>query len=255
MNPSSPIFIGIDPSGGRSPFNYAILDQDCSLQELRAGDVEDVLAIIRGQKAAIVAVNAPSSPNMGFVRTKMEKQARTASSHLRGLEMRLAEQILREHGINLSPTPARKELCPAWMQMGFALYQELSKEGYEPYPAAETSRHWLETHPHAAFCTLLERVPLPKPTLEGRLQRQSVLHTRGLEIKDPMDFFEEITRHKLLVGNLPMEFIYLPEELDALAAAYVAFLSGTQPDQVIAVGNEQEGRVVLPCNKLLDHYS
>jgi hypothetical protein len=240
-------FIGIDPSGGRSPFTYAALDRERRLLALGAGELEDVLAFAGGQAAVLAAVNAPAGPNLGLVRKKLERQA-PGPGHSRGLEMRLAEYLLRERGIGVSPTPSRRELCPAWMQMGFALYQQLGKMGYKPYPSVSAPRQWLETHPHAAFCALLGRMPLPKPTLEGRLQRQLALHAAGVGIKDPMDFFEEITRHKILGGNLPMEFIYLPEELDALAAALVACLAGEEGEQIELVGSKEEGRIAVPVS-------
>jgi hypothetical protein len=212
-----------------------------------------VLSFLNSQETAMVAVNAPSGPNLGLVRKKLEKQGQS-TGHLRGTEMRLAEYILRERGINVSPTPSRRDLCPAWMQMGFTLYQQLGKLGYKPYPTAKAPNQWLETHPHAVFFALLGRTPLPKPTLEGRLQRQLALHQQGIGIKDPMDFFEEITRHKILGGVLPLEFIYLPEELDALAAAYVAFLAAAQPGEIVTVGEKQEGQFTLPP-ELKEHYS
>jgi hypothetical protein len=250
---TSATYIGIDPSGGRHPFTYAALNQDCRLEALAGGEMEDVLTFLAGQEGAMVAVNAPSGPNLGLVRKKMEKQGQN-TGHLHGTEMRLAEYILKERGINVSPTPARRDLCPAWMQIGFALYLQLGKMGYKPFPTAKAPGQWLETHPHAVFYTLLGRTPLPKPTLEGRLQRQLALHERGLGIKDPMDFFEEITRHKILGGVLPLEFIYLSEELDALAAAYVAFLAAAQPGDIVTVGDKQEGQLALP-SELKEHYS
>ena len=76
---------------------------------------------------------------------------------------------------------------------------------------------------------LLGQLPLPKPTLEGRLQRQLVLFEQDMGIKDPMEFFEEITRHRLLKGILPIECIYTSEELDALVAAFTAYLAVNQP--------------------------
>ena len=242
---TSVAFIGIDPSGGRSPYTYAALDSEQKLLALGAGELDDVLAFVGGQQAAYVAVNAPSGPNLGLVRKKLEKESLTPG-HTRRVEMRLAEYELRERGINVSPTPARRELCPAWMQMGFTLYQRLEKAGCKPYPTKTASHQWLETHPHAVFCSLLGRSPLPKPTLEGRLQRQLILHERGLGIKDPMEFFEEITRHRLLGGILPMEMIYLPEELDAIAAALVAALSAGGEEQVEMVGAKEEGCIALP---------
>ena len=73
-------------------------------------------------------------------------------------------------------------------------------------------------------------------------------------IKDPMEFFEEITRHRLLNGVLPLEFIYTPEELDALVAAFTAYLAVSQPSDVVWIGNQQEGQITLPVSGLKDTY-
>lgn len=251
---SKTTFIGIDPSGGRHPFTYAALDEDCQLVALAAGEVEEVLAFLGGQHATVVAINAPRCPNKGLVRKKMELQSLTPG-HLRGADMRLAEFELRECGISVSPTSSRPETCAAWMQTGFDFYRKLDGMGFKPFLTENATHQWLETHPHAAFCALLGQLLLPKPTLEGRLQRQLILYEQDMGIKDPMDFFEEITRHRFLKGVLPMEFIYSTEELDALVAAYTAYLTASQPDEVVWIGNKQEGLIVLPVSRLKETYS
>jgi len=42
-----------------------------------------------------------------------------------------------------------------------------------------------------------------KPTLEGRLQRQIALYEQGIDMKDPMEFFEEITRPQIAARSVP----------------------------------------------------
>jgi predicted RNase H-like nuclease len=74
-------------------------------------------------------------------------------------------------------------------------------------------------------------------------------------IKDPMEFFEEITRHRLMKGVLPMEFIYSAEELDALVAAFTAYLTVNQPSEVVWIGDKEEGQIVLPVSGLKEVYS
>jgi predicted RNase H-like nuclease len=86
------------------------------------------------------------------------------------------------------------------------------------------------------------------------MQRQILLYEHGLRIKDPMDFFEEITRYKLLKGILPMELLYLPEQLDAMAAAYVAWLAVHKREGVFMLGDAKEGRMVLPGKELKERY-
>jgi predicted RNase H-like nuclease len=131
----------------------------------------------------------------------------------------------------------------------------LNGMGFRPYPSENATHQWLETHPHAAYCALLGQILLPKPTLEGRLQRQLVLFEQDMGIKDPMEFFEEITRRRLLRGALPEEFIYSSEELDAIVAAFTAHLAASRPEEVVWVGDKQEGQIVLPVSGLKETYS
>lgn len=248
------IFVGIDPTSGNKDFAYAALDADLNLLALADADMENLIAFLGGQKSGVAAVNAPSHVNVGLLRRKLDSQSLTPGHQFRGVDIRLVEYELRARGISVSGTPGREDTCPAWAQVGFALYRRLSKIGYQPYGTKEAAHQWLETNPHAAFCVLLEQVPFPKPTLEGRLQRQLALYERGLHIKDPMDFFEEITQFKLRKGILPMEMVLSTEHLDALAAAYTAWLAAHKPEDVLVVGDKQEGELVLPVRELKEKY-
>jgi hypothetical protein len=253
MQKKSLSFVGIDPTAGRHLFTFAAFDQGCQLLALEAGDATDVLAFITTYQAAVVAVNAPPRPNQGLVRKELEMQ-NPAAGQLRGSNLRQAENELRLRGILVASTPSKTETCPAWMQMSFDLYHSLEKVGFAQYPAENTTHQWIETHPHAAFCALLGQLPLPKPTLEGRLQRQIALYEHGAGINDPMEFFEEVTRHKLLHGALPMDLVYPAEELDALMAAYIAVCVVNCPQDLIMVGDAREGQIVLPVSHLLATY-
>ncbi len=249
------LFIGVDPSGGRKPFTYAALDQNGKLIALNGGEVEEVSAFLGGQPGALMAVSSPPRPSQGLVRQEDVRQnlppLRISG---RSLDMRLAEHQLREHGINVSMTPARKELCANWVQVGVDFYRRIAALGFQPFSTPGATHQWLETHPHACFCVLLGQNPLPRPTLEGRLQRQLVLYEQGIGIRDPMDFFEEITRHKLFRGALPMDQIYTAEELDAVAAAYVAYIVGCHPERMLKIGDPEEGQIVLPVTELKAKY-
>jgi len=134
------------------------------------------------------------------------------------------------------------------------LYRKLEKIGFQNYPQKDAPHQILETHPHACFCVLAGQLPLSKPTLEGRLQRQLILYERGIRIKDPMDFFEEITRYKMIRGIFPTELIYPTEMLDALVAAYTAWLTVHQPDNISLIGDPQEGQIVLPVSEVKSKY-
>jgi hypothetical protein len=247
------LFIGIDPTSGHKSFVYAALDRDLNLAALADGELEDVTAFLAGQRSATVAVNAPARVNRGLVRGKMKKEMFTPH-RIRRAEFRLAEFQLRERGIHVTGTPSRVEACPAWMQSGFALYRKLERMGFKKYPAENAPHQILETHPHACFCVLAGNAPLPKPSFEGKMQRQLLLFERGLRIRDPMEFFEEITRYKMMKGIFPVDMLYLPEQLDALAAAYTAWLAVNKADHISTVGDSKEGVIILPERELKENY-
>ena len=246
-------FIGITPASGHKSFTYTALDRDLNLIALADGEVDDVTAFIAGQSSATVAVNAPAGVNRGLVR-EMTKKKMLTPYQIRRSELRLAEYELRERGIAVTKTPASADLCPAWMQAGFELYRKLGKMGFQKYPEKDSAYQILETNPHACYCVMAGHVPLARLSLEGRLQRQIILYEHGLRIKDPMDFFEEITRYKLAKGIWPMELLYLPDQLDTLAAAYTAWLVVEKQEKTTGVGDIQEGQIVLPGTELKDRY-
>ena len=138
------------------------------------------------------------------------------------------------------------------MKLGFHLFEELDKLDYKIYPNLAAEKQFFECQGEASFWNLLGHSPLKEGTLEGCLQRQVVLLLAGLPVPDAMRFFEEITRHRLLNNRLPLDLVYSASELNALIAAYTAFLSGTQPDKVFHIGNEEEGIIYLPDNPIED---
>lgn len=253
MNFHPTTYIGIDPTSAQKAFVYAALDRDLNLMALADVEMDDLMAFVVSQKSVLIAINSPLSLNRGLLKEKI-KMAADGRRQIRGAEFRLAEHILRDCGIAVYGTPGNRSACPAWMGAGFELLRRIKEAGFDKYPHEKASQQFVETHPYAAYSVLLGSLPLPKPTLEGRLQRQLTLHDKGLRIKDPMDFFEEITRHKLLKGIWPVELLYSPEQLDSLAAAYTAWCVVNKPEQTLSVGDESEGRIYLPEGTLKKHY-
>ncbi len=247
------IFIGVDTTSGRKAYSYAALDGEMNVVALADAELDEFASFLDDHKSPVVAINAPSHVNKGLVRVKLEEQGQNPHQ-LRGVDLRLAEYELRDRGIAVSATSAREVSCPAWVQAGFELYKKLAGMGFSFYPDSQAPRQMLETHPHACYCALLGAIPLSKPTLEGRLQRELVLFEHGLRIKDPMTFFEEITRFKLLNGALPVELVHSPEELDALVAAYTAWVAMNKPSDLIQFGSRPEGLISLPVPALKDKY-
>ena len=110
--------------------------------------------------------------------------------------------------------------------------------GLKPYATRAAQKQLLETNAQDCFHTLIGKSPLSRHTFEGRVQRGLILYDQGLRITDPMDFFEEITRHHMLGGVFPNELLYSASQLDALAAAYIAWLAVNEPGQVETTTNK-----------------
>lgn len=240
-------YLGIDPTAGEKPFTYAALDEDRRLLALGHGGLEAMAAYAGGQRACLAAVCAPRRLNQGLMRDEEVRRSLTPPPHPgRWENFRLADYQLRRRQVSSPQTPSDAGDCPNWMLMGFRLYHQLETAGYCDYPADSAERQMIEVYPHACYHELLGVTPLPKHTLEGRMQRQLLLRELKLDVTDPMDFFEEITRHKLLKGLLPWDMLLTPGELDALIAAYTAWLAAAHPDQVLLLGDPVEGQILLP---------
>ncbi|MGD2156126.1 MAG: DUF429 domain-containing protein [Anaerolineales bacterium] len=248
-------FIGIDPTAGQRPITYAALDIDLRLLALGEGDIEEVTAFAGGQKSAYVAVSAPRRPNQGLMKSPEVRETLSPVPRPgRWSGFRVVEYQLFQHNIRIPRTPSKVKDCPNWMRLGFDLYQRLVRLGYKSYPASESPCQVLEVYPHAAFTVLLERLPFPKRSLEGRLQRQLILHSKALEIPDPMRIFEEITRYRMLQGVLPLDGLYNHEELEALVGAFTAWMAVNRPEEVSILGDPEEGQIVLPMAKIQEKY-
>jgi len=122
--------------------------------------------------------------------------------------------------------------------------KKISQAGFKSRSKKGDPKQWLETNAQDCFHALIGQNPLPRRTLEGRLQRSAILYEQGLQIRDPVEIFEEITRYKLVQGILPLEDIYSSKELDAVVAAYVAWMAVNSPGQTVV-----QGEFVLPTSE------
>jgi len=121
---------------------------------------------------------------------------------------------------------------------------QIARVGFEPFSNKEHSKQWFETKAQDCYHELIGQNPLPRRTLEGRLQRALVLYERGLRIEDPMEMFEEITRYKLIHGLFRLDNIYSSKELDALGATYMAWIRINRPGGIVV-----QGEFLLPDQK------
>jgi hypothetical protein len=126
-----------------------------------------------------------------------------------------------------------------------ALKKRIHQSGFMPYLQSNSPKQWVETIPRDCFRSLIGQAPLPRATLEGRIQRSLILRELGLNINDPMEFFEEITRHRMMMGVFPNDLLYSAPELDALVAAYVAWSTINRPVQVDLAGDRKDGSMLV----------
>ena len=251
------VYIGIDPTAGRRPMTLAALDDDLRLVHLGPLDADGVLAFVEGRPGAVVAVDAPQSPNRGLMRRADVRRRLGLPPRGRTFgQWKVCEYELRRRNLRIYNTPSEASAVPTWMRAGFALYRRLTALGFAFFHVGgpPPERMMMEVHPHACFGVLLGHRPLLKANLEGRLQRQMVLYLEGLDLRNPVHTLEEITRQHLLSGALALDGLHNHDELDALAAAYTAYLVHQKPSRVCQVGDLQEGLITLPVSGLKDRY-
>lgn len=254
---SEAVFVGVDPTAGESPMCYAALNANLRLLALRRDDMQGVLAFLGGLDAVIVSINAPQKPNQGLLKdAEIRRRYNLQPEGQTWRKWRVCEFELRRRNIHLYNTPEDERASPTWVQTGFELHRRVRSMRFKTLVQGEPvqARGVIETNPHACFTALLEHRPFSKNTLEGRLQRQLVLYLEGLDLSNPMHALEEVTRHHLLTGHLPLGHLSEHDELDALVAAFTAYLAGTRPDRSSQVGAEDEGWITVPVSELKAFY-
>jgi hypothetical protein len=98
------------------------------------------------------------------IREKLSSKSRLG----RWANLRLVEYELLERGVHVPRTPGSLKSSPRWMKLGFRLFEELGKFGYQPYPGGDASKQYFECQGEAAFWNLLGHAPLKDYTAEAK---------------------------------------------------------------------------------------
>jgi hypothetical protein len=238
-------FVGVCLTGDRRKLVFAFLDPGLGGLSVEHLEESDALPRLVAYPEMTVAIAGP------LQKGKAAHGSRAATIPSRHGALRAADVELSRRGIVARPAPPVESDAPGWMRMGFQLAKRLRAAGYCEGPGGREDERWLiETHPVGCFAALIRRLPLPRDTLEGRLQRQLALYQERLALPDPMDVLEEITAHHLLAGDLPLQGLYMPEELEALAGAYTAWAATLRPERVSWLGGEDDSWICLPAESL-----
>ncbi len=248
------VYIGVDPTAGRRSLAVAVLDADLRVRALRSTTLEGAVEIALAYPRAVCGVDAPIGPNAGLLADptyRADVGLNPAAARYRAF--RVGEYELRRRGIHIYNTPRDASKLRDWMREGLRLYDRLRAGGYAAYPE-EGPRRMFETYPHAIFTVLAGAVPYPKQSFQGLLQRQLILYEAGIDVADPMGLLEEMTPHRLKSGKVNFDGILSHDELDALSAAYTACVLDRDPERVTAVGDLDEGCILVPVPELMDAY-
>ena len=210
-----------------------LLDLTCSW--------EDLAESLEPFKNVCIAVNTAITPNVDFLKTSHCKKHKPG----KWPDIRRIEYELEECGAPIYHTPKKKRNLLASQGYGFELVNNLKALGFEDIEN-DGEKTFLEVPAETAFWSI-ERKPLFEgANFIGRIQRQLLLLEIGLELPDPMNFFEEITQFKLLTGNAPLDMIYELSRLNAWMNAYTALQVKINPSRCAKFGYKQEGFLYLP---------
>lgn len=242
-------YFGIDFSGARGKITCAVLDDSHRILfngEISAKEIEGKLA---ESSIVIAAITSPISLNEGIMADlKKGQQLSLLPARNRNANLRKCEAELIERGFTSTRTPSTLEDCSLALQRALRFSSELAAMGFQRWPAPGAERQLMEVHPESAFAELLGAKLNPSRSIEGRIQRQLLLQEERINVRDPMIFFEEVTRHRLLTGNLPEGILLTPQALNALVAAFTAWCAYSQPTAVTRLGDAEEGRIILPVS-------
>jgi hypothetical protein len=236
-------YIGLDINS-RSPY-YSALAIDTKLTPLfeLSGNWEELLGSLKEYERIIVAINTPTMVNKGFLTQSHIKKHKPG----KWPDVRRIEYELEEYGAPIYHTPKKKSNLLAVQQHGFLLIQNLVEAGFKQYGEA-SEKVFLEVPAETAFWSLETKPLYAADSFIGQIQRQLMLLELGINLPDPMDFFEEITRFKLLTGKVSLEMILETPRLNTWINAYTALLIEQNPSRVARFGYPQEGFLYLPSH-------
>lgn len=248
---SRSVFIGINPQGSGRSVSYAALDNRLQVMALGKGDPDAAVAFVGGQQQAVVAIQGPPRLNNRLLRDdSMNLEIPASARSKRKKDMRVVEDELIKRKFKVYKTPSSEADAKPWMSLSIDLYAQLAGLGYKFYPNEKSKLLLMESISEVSFQAWMGNKLFRKGSLEGRLQRQLGLYKLGVEIPDPMLYFEEITRYRIFRGELPESGLYSGSEIQVLALAYTAWAALTRPDEIQLLGDRAEGQVVIPTANL-----
>jgi predicted nuclease with RNAse H fold len=217
-------YLGIDPtSAPRRPSAFAVLDDQGSLRDAGlVGDDDDILALARRWRPRYLAIDAPLSLPEGMC--CLEESCPCTPASPDGLKA--AERALLKEGIGLFRT-TKRSIIKAMVTRAIGLRRSLQQRGHAV----------MEVYPYASKVRLFGR-PIPKKTTKAG--RQWLRH----RLEDLVPGLSALRTPPLRMAEREHEGRLGHDELDAIVAAYTAYLSGQ--GRAEAVGDSREGVIYVP---------
>jgi predicted nuclease with RNAse H fold len=205
-------YLGIDlASTPQRPSAFAVLNDQGSLRDLGlVREDDDILALARRWRPRYLAIDAPLSLPEGMCCLEESCPCAPAAPD----RLKAAERALLREGIGLFRT-TKRSIIKAMVYRAIGLRRALEERGYTV----------MEIYPYASKVRLFGR-PIPKKTTKAGQQwlRQRL---EGL--------VPGLREHRHPLSH---------DQLDAIVAAYTAYLHGQ--GQAEAVGDGEEGAIYVP---------
>ena len=249
MNSYNRIYMGIDLTSQRNSLTCAAIDASRKLLFCDTVTPLDWENLLNSYQDVLLGVNSPLTMNLGYMADEEYRgQLSNPPSKSRYTDLRVCEYQLICQGISPTRTPKNVSKFSPALQRAYKFASELGMKGFQFWPFPNSRYQMFEINADAAYWSLLDVKPFTASSLEGRIQRQLCLQSNSVAVKDPMSFFEEITRHRLLSGKLPDEMILPPTALNALVGALTAWVVANRPAEYKRFGEADEGVIYLPLN-------
>lgn len=247
MNSDYRTYMGIDLTSQREHFTCAVIDTSRKIKFCGTVSLPEWENLLGSGQDILLGVNSPLSLNLGYMADEeYRQQLNPLPAKSRYTNLRVCEYQLLCRGLAPARTPKDVGRFSPGMQRAFKFSSEMGMKGFQFWPFPNSRFQMLEVNADAAYWSLLKVKPFSGSSLEGRIQRQLCLQSNGVSVNDAMEFFEEITRHRLLSGQLPENLILSSTSLNALAAAYTAWVVVNRPSEYQRFGEADEGLIYLP---------
>ncbi len=229
------VYIGVDIAVKRQ--DIVVLHEDLTIAEtVQQPDAPSAAEYIVSQyKEAWVAVDGPRRPNCGLMADKKYRAKLGLVPHAKKYSpYRCCEYELVRRNIQCYCTPPGKaRRWNSWMNVGYDLYGNLQKAGFEDFvgQAPLPRRLLIEYFPYASFSVMAGKYLGKKKKPEGRQTRLDLLRQYGV-----VDDLEHLK----------------VDQIDALVGAVTAH--ALRHAKACWVGDKDEGLLVVP-GKLLETYA